>query len=171
MGRRDGGGGRRLQAGALRRVRRPRRHRRALAVELASRVERELVAKLVEAGSLDAGVGLRLAVDALISLVLDEPEVYGFMVRCIRASDRELLDNTLVRTLHSRMAMLSGVLAPDGDQVLLGVLADGMFGFLFAAVESWQATRTPPHEELVDAIVTIVLRGFEVVGGKPRPVR
>ena len=76
--------------------------------------------------------------------MIDEPEVYGFMVRCIRASDRGLLDNALVRTLHSRMAMLSGVLAPDGDQVLLGVLADGMFGFLFATVESWQATRTPP---------------------------
>jgi AcrR family transcriptional regulator len=137
----------------------------ALAVELAARVERDLVTKVVEAGTLDTTIGLRLAIEALISLVTEEPEVYGFMVRCMRASDRGLLDNALVRTLHSRMAMLTGVLAPHGDQALLSVLAHGTFGFIFAAVESWQASRAPAREELVDAIVAIVHRGFEAVGG------
>jgi AcrR family transcriptional regulator len=139
----------------------------ALAIELATRAQNALFTKLAAAGTLDTAAGLRMAIDSLISLVTDEPQVYGFLVRCMRASDQGLLDNALVRTLHSRVAMLTGLLAPDTSPSLLSVLTHGTFGFVFAAVESWQATRTPDREELIDALVTVVLHGFQAIGGPP----
>ena len=139
----------------------------ALAVELAARAERALIDDLAAAGALDVSTAVRLAIDSLISLVSDEPQIYGFLVRCMRASDRGLLDNALVRTLDSRVTMLTGVLAPGIDPALLTVLAHGTFGFVFAAVESWQTSRTPDREQLVDALVAVVLHGFQAVAALP----
>ncbi|HEY3843009.1 MAG TPA: TetR/AcrR family transcriptional regulator [Acidimicrobiales bacterium] len=137
----------------------------AIALERAEQTERALIAELAASHSLDAGMAVRAAVDSLIALVLDEPEVYAFIVRSMRAGDHGILDNALVRTLHARVSILTDLLAPRADQALLSVVTYGLFGFIFAAVESWQAGQEPSQEVLVDTIVTLVQSGFAAVGG------
>jgi hypothetical protein len=48
---------------------------------------------------------------------------------------------------------------------MISVFTHGMFGFIFAVVEAWQATREPSQEAVVDTIVTLVQRGFSAIGG------
>ena len=140
----------------------------ALAVALAERVEHQLIARLTRAEEMNAEIGLRLAIEALVDLVEEEPEVYGFLVRCMRDNDQGLLDNALVRTLHSRVVWLTPRLAPAGDAALLAVLAHGVFGFVFASVESWRVRRRPARAKLVDALVAVVMHGFNMVGRAPQ---
>ncbi len=141
----------------------------AIAIKRAEQTERALVAELAANASLDTAIAIRAAVNSLIGLVVDEPEIYGFIVRSIRASDHGLLDNALVRTLHARVGILTSLLAPDADKALLGVVTHGMFGFIFAAIESWQASQVPSQSELLDTIVTLVEHGFSAVGGPALP--
>jgi hypothetical protein len=103
---------------------------------------------------------------------VDDPEIYGFIVRSMRASDRGVLDNPLVRTLHDRVQMLISLLAPDADQAMVSVVTDGMFGFIFAMVESWQVAREPSQEEVVRMIVQLVQlvqQGFPTISGQAVP--
>jgi AcrR family transcriptional regulator len=149
----------------------------AIALKRAEQVERALIAGLAANQSLDTATAVRLSVQALIGLVVDEPEIYGFIVRAMRSSDHGLLDNALVRTLHARVGILTSLLAPDADPALVATLTHGMFGFIFAAVESWQASQSVSQDALVDTIVTLVQRGFHAIGGpalelpEPSPVR
>ena len=84
----------------------------------------------------------------------------------MRASDRGVLDNPLVRTLHDRVGMLISLLAPDADKAMVSVVTDGMFGFIFAMVESWQVAREPSQEEVVRMIVLLVQDGFATISGQ-----
>jgi AcrR family transcriptional regulator len=137
----------------------------AIAIARAEQVERALIDGLAANQSLDTATTVRMAVNALIGLVVDEPEIYGFIVRSMRASDHGLLDNALVRTLHARVGILTTLLAPDADSALLSTITHGLFGFIFAAVESWQISPTISQDALVDTIVTLVQRGFAAIGG------
>jgi AcrR family transcriptional regulator len=137
----------------------------AIALERAEQVERSLIAGLAANQALDTAIAIRMAVNALIGLVHDEPEIYGFIVRSMRAGDHGLLDNALVRTLHARVGILTSLLAPNADQAMISTITYGMFGFIFAAVESWQITQAPSQEALVDTIVILVQRGFHAIGG------
>ena len=140
----------------------------ALALERAQQMERSLIAEL--AGEpLDTSMAVQLGANALIGLLVDEPEVYGFIVRSMRASDRGVLDNPLVRTLHDRVQMLISLLAPDADKAMVSVVTDGMFGFIFAMVESWQVAREPSQEEVVRMIVQLVQQGFATISGQDVP--
>jgi len=135
----------------------------AIAVELTERSERRILGALAGSGSVDMTAALRLAIDGFIDLVTDEPEIYQFIVRSIRATDRGLLDNSLVRTLQARFEQVAAVLVPDGDPALLRVIAHATFGFMVAAVESWLASPEPPRDELVERLATVLARGFEAV--------
>jgi AcrR family transcriptional regulator len=137
----------------------------AIALERAEQTERALIAELAASHSLDTAIAVRTSVNALISLVIDEPEMYGFIVRSMRTGDHGILDNALVRTLHARVGILTSLVAPNADRELLSVLTHGMFGFIFATVESWQATQTISQDQLVDTIVSLVQRGFSAIGG------
>jgi AcrR family transcriptional regulator len=137
----------------------------AIALERAEQVERTLIEELAARHTLDTAIAVRMAVDALIGVVVDEPEIYAFIVRSVRAADTGLLDNALVRTLHSRVGILTSLVAPHGDRAMMSVVTHGVFGFIFMAVESWQINRTPSQEELVDTIVTLVQHGFQTLGG------
>jgi AcrR family transcriptional regulator len=137
----------------------------AIALERAEQTERSLVEELAASASLDTAIAIRAAVNSLIGLVVDEPQIYGFIVRSMRTSDHGILDNALVRTLHARVGILTSLLAPQADKALLSVTTHGMFGFIFAAVESWQSTQRISQDELVDTIVTLVQHGFHAVGG------
>jgi AcrR family transcriptional regulator len=137
----------------------------AIALARAEQVERSLIAGLANRQTLDAGTAVRAAVESLINLIVDEPEIYGFIVRSVRKSDHGLLENALVRTLHSRVGILTSLVAPDANQAQLAVVVDGLFGFVFAAVESWHATQEIPQQELVETIVKLVEYGFAAIGG------
>jgi AcrR family transcriptional regulator len=141
----------------------------ALALERAQQMERSLIARLADSEPLDTTEAVRLGASALIGLLVDEPEVYGFIVRSMRDSDRGVLDNPLVRTLHDRVGMLISLLAPDADKAMVSVVTDGMFGFIFAMVESWQVAREPSQEEVVRMIVQLVEQGFATISGQRVP--
>lgn len=136
----------------------------AIALELADRAERTLIAALATAGPLDLDRAARTAIDILIGIVVDDPQIYEFLVRSIRASDQGLLDNALVRSLHERVGTLTRLVAPTVDPALVSVLTHGAFGFAFASVESWQRAREPSQEELVDALARVVVQGFRSIG-------
>jgi AcrR family transcriptional regulator len=135
----------------------------AIAVTLAHRLERaaatELAGQPMEIPSV-----VRAAIGALIDIIDTEPELYQFIVRSIRSGDRGLLDNALVQVIQERLAVLMGLLLPGLDVVRLRALSDGLFGFGFAAVESWTSHRELTKDELIDALSTVVQAGIEAAG-------
>lgn len=135
----------------------------AIAVVLAEQVERAVIAELARAGTFDIHVAMTAIVDALITLIDDDPNLYLFMVRSIRTSDRGFLDNALVRVIHERASLVMGLLGPTLHPDHLEVLTDGVFGFLFAAVESWQATRRLDKDELVRVLTSVIGGGFQAL--------
>jgi hypothetical protein len=52
---------------------------------------------------------------------------------------------------------------------MVSVVTDGMFGFIFAMVESWQVAREPSQEEVVRLIVQLVEQGFATISGQAVP--
>lgn len=134
----------------------------AMAVLLAERIERKVIGELTDIESLDFTAVIRLVVEALINLIADEAELYAFLVRSIRSSDRGFLDNALVRVIHDRAMVVVKLLAPAPtlDPDAISVLTDGLFGFMFAAVESWMPVRRPPQDEFIDTLVAIVREGI-----------
>jgi AcrR family transcriptional regulator len=135
----------------------------AIAVVLAEEVERQVLATLAGAGAFDIAVAVRGVVDGLVTLIDGEPELYAFLVRSIRSSDRGFLDNALVRVVHERASLLVGMIAPGVAPEKVEVLTDGVFGFLFGAVESWQATRRLDREALVTTLAVVIEEGFRAL--------
>jgi len=137
----------------------------AVAVVLAERVERKVVDALggqASSGSdVDAAIGL--IVDSLVSLIEEEPQLYVFLVRSIRSSGRGFLDNALVRLVHRRASVLVGLAVPDVPDNEVAILTDGVFGFVFGAVESWQATKQPTKERLVLVLSGVIRAGLAVL--------
>ena len=135
----------------------------AIAVVLAEQVEQQVLATLLDGGTFDIAVAVRAVVDALVTLIDGEPELYAFLVRSIRSSDRGFLDNALVRVVHQRASALVGMIAPGVAPDRVEVLTDGVFGFLFGAVESWQATRRLDKDTLVTTLAVVIGEGFRAV--------
>lgn len=134
----------------------------AIAVTLAHRLEAKAAADL--AGEVTIPAVVRATVGALIDLIDTEPELYSFIVRAIRTGDTGLLDNGLVRVIRERLEVLVGLLLPGLDSVRLRALTDGLFGFGFAAVESWTSHRELSKEELIEALSVVVQGGIEAAG-------
>ena len=139
----------------------------AIAVELGDRGERVVVEEISRAGGLEMRRALTVAINRFIDIVIDEPEIYAFILRSIRTSDKGLLDNALIRTLEGRFQQLAKVLAPDADPDLVHVVAAGTFGFILASVESWRDTERPERGVLVDHLASILVQGFAATGGPP----
>ncbi|MGH9046770.1 MAG: TetR/AcrR family transcriptional regulator, partial [Acidimicrobiales bacterium] len=97
----------------------------AIALARAEQVERSLIAGLAKRQMLDAGTAVRASVESLIGLIVDEPEIYGFIVRSMRAGGHGILDNALVQTLHARVGILTSLLVPDGDKAMISVFTHG----------------------------------------------
>jgi AcrR family transcriptional regulator len=139
----------------------------AIAVELGDRGERVVVEEMSRAGGLEMRRALTVAINRFIDIVIDEPEIYAFILRSIRTSDKGLLDNALIRTLEGRFQQLARILAPDADPELVHVVAAGTFGFILASVESWRETKRPDRDVLVDHLAAILVQGFAATGGPP----
>lgn len=135
----------------------------AVAVVLAEQVEQQVLGALLGGGGFDIQIAVRAVVDGLVTLIDGEPELYAFIVRSIRTTDRGFLDNALVRVVHERASVLVGTIAPDVSAEQVDVLTDGVFGFLFGAVESWQATRQLDKDTLVDTLAVVIGEGFRAV--------
>jgi AcrR family transcriptional regulator len=133
----------------------------AMAVMLASTIESQVLGQISVGPAIDAEAGVRLVITAILDLIVAEPNIYAFLVRSMRANDRGFLDNALVREMHERAALLVQIVAPSLDRDALGVLTDGLFGFVFGAVESWQATRSPSKEKLVNGLTAIIVTGID----------
>jgi AcrR family transcriptional regulator len=132
----------------------------AIAVLLAEQLERQVVADLTSGVTFDLELAVRAVVDALVTLIDDEPELYAFLVRTIRTSDRGFLDNALVRVIHDRASVVMGTLAPTLPADDLAILTDGVFGFVFAAVESWKSTKKLEKSEMVRTLTVVIREGF-----------
>ena len=139
----------------------------AIAVELGERGERVVIEEMARGGGLELSRALTIAINRFIDIVIDEPEIYAFILRSIRTSDKGLLDNALIRTLEGRFQLLATVLAPDADPDVVHVVAAGTFGFILASVESWRETRRPARDDLVAQLVEILVQGFAATGGPP----
>jgi AcrR family transcriptional regulator len=135
----------------------------ALAVVLAERVEQTVVARLTGVGSFDVGRAIHAVVDALVDLIEDEPQLYTFLVRSVRTSDRGFLDNALVRVIHERTSVLLGGITQGIDEDELALLVDGVYGFVFASVESWQATQRPSRERMVGIVASMIELGLRAL--------
>ena len=135
----------------------------AIAVVLAEDLEAGVLDQLDSGLSFDVDAIIGAVIDALMEIIVTEPELYAFIVRSIRTSDRGFLDNALVRVVHERATDLVGLVAPGAPAELIDVLTDGLFGFVFAAVESWYPRREPPREELVRALTTVIRQGIRAV--------
>lgn len=135
----------------------------AIAVSLAHQLEARVAADLA-GGPIDIPAVVRATVEALVELIDTEPELYEFIVRSIRSSDRGFLDNGLVRVIQQRFEVLVGLLLPGLDRVRVRVLTDGLFGFGFAAVESWTSHRELSRDELVVALSAVIQAGIEAAG-------
>lgn len=132
----------------------------AIAVTLSKRLERVAAAELAGQPLTIPSV-VRASIGALVDIIDTEPELYQFVVRSIRSGDRGLLDNALVQVVQERLAVLMGLLLPGLDVKRLRALSDGLFGFGFAAVESWTSHRELTKDELVDALSSVVQAGIE----------
>ena len=135
----------------------------AIAVTLARRLEARAAADLADQ-PMEIPSVVRATISALIELIDTEPELYAFIVRAIRTGDRGLLDNGLVQVIQERLAVLMALLLPGLDTVRLRALSDGLFGFGFAAVESWTSHRELSKDELIDALSVVVQGGIEAAG-------
>ena len=138
----------------------------AIAVELGERGERVVIEEISRAGGRGLSAAISVAINRFIDIVIDEPEIYAFILRSIRTSDKGLLDNALIRTLEGRFQLLATVLFPEADPDLVHVVAAGTFGFILASVESWRETGRPAREELVEELTTVLVAGFAAAGGR-----
>lgn len=135
----------------------------AIALVLAEDLEFTVLDEIASNRGFDVDLVIRTAIDSLIAIIVREPELYAFLVRSIRVSDRGFLDNALVRVVRDRATAIVGLVAPDAPDAHVAVLTDGLFGFVFAAVESWQATHEPDRDELVRALSIVIRRGVQAV--------
>jgi len=142
----------------------------AIAVELGERGERVVIEEIGRAGGRGPSRAISVAINRFIDIVIDEPEIYAFILRSIRTSDKGLLDNALIRTLEGRFQVLASVLFPEADPDLVHVVAAGTFGFILASVESWRETGRPEREALVEELTRVLVAGFAAAGGRSRPL-
>lgn len=131
----------------------------AIAVELASRLEKQVIDDLVGRGRLDIAGAVTAMVDAVAGLIEAEPELYAFLARSIRGTNRGFLDNPLVESLHERAALLLGSMTSGIDAAELRLLTDAVFGLLFGAVESWQSNKQLTRERVVELLSAVITAG------------
>jgi AcrR family transcriptional regulator len=138
----------------------------AIALVVAEQIERQVL-DVLAAAAFDLEVAVRAVIEGLVDFIDDEPALHVFLVRSIRNPSRGLLDNALLTVMHERATVLVGFITPGVPEAELRILTDGLFGFVLASVESWQATKQPAKAELVDALTRVIRMGFGGVAPDP----
>jgi AcrR family transcriptional regulator len=110
---------------------------------------------------------VRAVIEGLVNFIDAEPALYVFLVRAMRNPERGFLDNALVAVMHERAKVVVGFIAPLLPDAHLRILTDGLFGFVFASVESWQAAKEPDKAELIDTLTRVIRTGFGGVAPEP----
>ena len=136
----------------------------AVAVVLAGQVEAAVFDRLGTAGT-DLDDILHAIIAVLVELIDTDVELYAFVVRTLRADERRFLDNALVRVLHDRATVLVRTFVPDIDDTDLHLLVDGVYGFVWAAVESWQEDRATDRDHLVQLLSSVIRAGLRAASG------
>jgi hypothetical protein len=62
-----------------------------------------------------------------------------------------------------RVARLWDVLGVQLDADVQRVGTHALVGLVFATLDSWQMTRRPPRDEVVDALATLVARAIDMI--------
>lgn len=144
----------------------------AIAVFFAGRLEQQVVSELTTGEPINVEIAIQSFVTALIELIDSEPNIYAFLVRQIRSSERGFLDNALVEVIHERGLMLIRLFVAGGggvDEAELELVTDATFGMVFGAVESWQSRRTTiSKERLVKTLSTMIETGLLELAGRER---
>jgi len=137
----------------------------AVASELADTVERDLWASVSSSHPEPAGL-IRGLVTTVLDIVHDDTNLYRFTVQDLRASGAGLLDNPLAARLHDRASVLIARGSPALGAGTASILADGLFGFLLAATESWlaQGARVG-RDSLVEHLSTALHAAWATVSG------
>jgi AcrR family transcriptional regulator len=138
----------------------------ALSLQWADRVQASVLERLAAAGEPGVGTIVDAIVDATLTLVEEEHEVYRFIVRTMQADSRGLLDNPLVRVLHERIAPFVTAVAPGVTPAELGILTDGVYGFMFAAIESWHHDKRLSREAMVTMTAGVIADGLRTIAGR-----
>lgn len=133
----------------------------AVAVVLAQQVETDVFRRLDASSGVDLDDVLHAIVAVLVELIDEEVDLYAFVVRTLRADERRFLDNALVRVLHDRATTLVQTFAPDIADTDLHLLVDGVYGFVWATVESWQEDRTTDRDHVVELLSTVIRAGLQ----------
>jgi AcrR family transcriptional regulator len=119
----------------------------------------------------DAGVTFEDAIDTIIDIIVtlidENPQLYAFLIRNIRLSDRGFLENALVGVIHEGAWMVVGLLNVDLDEDELTVVLNGVIGFVFTAVESWLISRKPEKEQFVHRVSLSVRASFLELARSP----
>lgn len=139
----------------------------AMAVVLAAGVRRTVLERVAADGPAGPDRIIGAIIDALVNLIDDEPKLYAYIVRSLRMRDRGLLDNALVGVIHDRATLIMGGLVDDLPAEELGLLTDGVFGFVLAVVESWVATRRPAKARVVEMVTEVIVAGLAEVTRPP----
>ncbi len=132
----------------------------AVADAIGETVERRLRGQVRPAPEREAAEVLPELIDSIVELVENDPDLYTFFVHSIRASDRGVIDNPLVRVVHRRMSPFVEALEPTLPAEDREVLTYGAFGFVFASVDTWRVTQQPPRERFVHVIATALRAGL-----------
>jgi AcrR family transcriptional regulator len=139
----------------------------ALSLQRADRVQASVLQRLSEADQPGVDTIVDAIVDATIALVEEENEVYRFILRTMQADSRGLLDNPLVRVLHERIAPFVNAVAPQVTPAELGILTDGVYGFMFAAIESWHHDKRLSREAMVAMTAGVIAEGLRTIAARP----
>jgi AcrR family transcriptional regulator len=134
----------------------------AIALTLAQQVE-ATVFERIDAEAVDLDGILHAIVSTLVDLIDTDVQLYAFVVRTLRTDERRFLDNPLVRVLHDRATALVQGFVPGLRETDLHLLVDGVYGFVWATVESWQEDRTADRDHVVDLLSTVIRAGLRAV--------
>lgn len=137
----------------------------AIAVVTESRIESQLLSDLLKSDTIDIHVVVHEIIDALITFIETEDELYRFFVRATRGTGRGFLDNGLVRVLRERLGLLLKLLEAPVDPPELTILADGVYGFVFASIESWREGGQVSRDALVQRLTDVITAGLRALAG------
>jgi AcrR family transcriptional regulator len=135
----------------------------AMALVMADRIEAAVVTKAFTTDAGDLQRAVAAFVEAVVSYLESEPEIYRFIVRSALQGGGGTLDTALSRAFRDRVLFYFASSMPGVEPAELDVMAQGLFGFLVASTEAWHASRSPSWERLVQDITEVSVAGVSAL--------